>query len=139
MHQFLMRCALLAMLAVTVGAAAGCSGPKSGKPTPDASPSPSADEDRLLTVRSNYWSPLEIVLIGDGVRRTIGTVERQQPRTFRIPAYLVASGARVSLDARDVAAATSYSTGLFALSAGDAVELQLEHTLTLSTFAIKRR
>ena len=137
MHRFLMRCALLAMVAGTPGAA-GCFGTKPGKPTPDIAP-PSAEEDRLLTVRSNYWTPVEIVLIGDGVRRTIGTVERQQPRTFRIPAYLVASGARVSLDARDPAASTSYSTGLFALAAGDAVELQLEHTLTLSTFSIRRR
>jgi hypothetical protein len=129
----------LALLAIVAGLPA-CSAATLANPASElAIPSESGEEDRLLRVTSNYWSPLDIELVGDGVRRKIGTVQRLQPRTFRIPARLVASGAFVSLDARDVVASTGYSTGLFTLAEGDTVDLLLEHTLTLSTFAIKRR
>lgn len=133
--RVLMPAVLLAALAAT----SGCAPPKQDTSMTDVGPpAEAAGEDRLLRVTSNYWSPLNIDLVGDGVRRRIGTVERLQPRTFRIPAHLVASGAYVSLDARETGALSGYSTGLFALANGEAVDLLLEHTLTLSTFAIKK-
>jgi hypothetical protein len=134
--QFLVLVALILFATGT----AGCAGVNQGAQASDnAASSDVAGEDRLLNVRSNYWSPLVIDLVGDGVRRRIGTVERLQPRTFRIPAHLVASGAFVSLDAREAGASSGYSTGLFSLARGEAVDLLLEHTLTLSTFEIKNR
>jgi hypothetical protein len=96
-------------------------------------------DDRILRVESSYWSPLVIELIGDGVRRRIGTVERQQPRTFRLPAHLVGSGKFVSLEAREDGAPSGYTTSLFTLAPGEGVSLVLEHTLTMSTFEIRRR
>lgn len=98
-------------------------------------------EDHLLYVRSNFWSPLAIDLVGEGFRRRLGIVNRLEPRTFRMPARLVGSGLYVSLDARPSGdgAGAGYSTELFTLGPGEAADLLLEHTLTMSTFEIRRR
>jgi hypothetical protein len=96
-------------------------------------------EDNMLVVRSEHWDPLVIVLVGDGFQQHIGTIERLQVRTFRLPARLMGPDAFVALNATSAAANFGFTTKLFSLNPGDAVNLTLEHRLTMSSFEIRRR
>jgi hypothetical protein len=93
----------------------------------------------VLLVRSEHFEPLNIMLLGEGLQPHLGAVERLQVRHFRLPARLTAPGMFVSLDSYPAGRETSYTTKLFTLNKGDVVEMKLEHSLTMSTFEIKRK
>jgi hypothetical protein len=121
------------------------------KPAPGAASAavaapPDYTDAPVVRVRSDFYYPVGISLISDGVQR-LGTVERYQVRYFHLPARVTLPETYVAIEARTVPlnglnvldGMASFTSKLLTLKPGDVVDLRLEHSLSLSTLQVRPR
>ena len=89
-----------------------------------------------LTVKNHHWLDVTIYVMYDSQRQRVGTVTATQVQTFILPAYLIAPGRVVRLEANPIGATRNVTTESLSIRGGQHVEWTLETALDRSSVSV---
>lgn len=114
--------------------ASACAG-SAGIEVDDAGP---GDVPARVQVTNNNWLDVNVYAVWSGTRARLGTVGSNSTRTFTVPRTMAAHGT-IQLLAAPIGSPSVHRTEAILLDGGDRIELNVENSLSLSSYTVRSR